>query len=789
MKFLKFVLCSLLIVPFAHCANADPVPQYAPADAVYLATPSPRSGAVTRGTAGNSGATVSRGTTASAPRGGAASRSVTTRAGGTAVRSDTSRSVVTRAGVAGTPARAVRARVGVTGQAAPAGRVGVTGTPTTRASTTSVTSLYNRLYTGNYSTIVDPNTGLISADAYSNCLESYYTCMDEICTVRNPGQRRCACAGRIKTFANTELQLQSAREDLLRISGELALFIAAKGKGEAIKSAFTLTEAEKVLNCVSWRDLVKSGASPEQKTEWCNAHLMEDNCSGPTYCSSTELGLGGSGWMDTLSGSDSDIIAALQSYAKEIDNINTLTVSNTGAIEESMQSVNKILNASGVGAIVDMTDGKIKDSLMNTWGYDLFAYAHNNVCNRVLNSCFNGIYETCGTPSNSEACPNGQTQCPFNYNSIIKTDNTGAANIEFVKPGDKSYQASGSAACYGYASTYDTTRGLTNVSSDPYSSLRVPVADARRSVLQKYLLDANADCDTYGEELRKQVQNVQYQKIAATQALQQKRLQFQQEEEGAAFNNFATAKSNFSQCLSDLYDCYIEQTRNNANWSTARIKTYCQLSSNVPSCYDQMICMSPQSQLQAVVDAPDKTDCLNSSDVKTNNCRNIVTLTEILNPVVGSNAGGNQNANSAWLREQCLQKLSIDSVRNWKKTDSGEDWNDNPATPSCASGTHNEGGVCVSNVKDCGGNIQNSLTATQNWNASNASYDACVLHACNTGYHKIGDACESNTRNCSPMPANATACANSWINGAWGPNVVTACGDGKTVNADNSGCE
>ena len=54
--------------------------------------------------------------------------------------------------------------------------------------------------------------------------------MDEICIARNPGQRRCACAGRAKTLANVVEQLQRAKEDLLTVSGQLSLLISTKGK-------------------------------------------------------------------------------------------------------------------------------------------------------------------------------------------------------------------------------------------------------------------------------------------------------------------------------------------------------------------------------------------------------------------------------------------------------------------------------------------------------------------------------------------------------------------------------
>ena len=67
-------------------------------------------------------------------------------------------------------------------------------------------------------------------------MESYYACMDEICTARNAAQRRCACAGRVKSIAEAEAALEQATEDLITVSGELALRIETKGKD--VKTAF-----------------------------------------------------------------------------------------------------------------------------------------------------------------------------------------------------------------------------------------------------------------------------------------------------------------------------------------------------------------------------------------------------------------------------------------------------------------------------------------------------------------------------------------------------------------------
>ncbi|MBP5707749.1 MAG: hypothetical protein J6W79_02010 [Alphaproteobacteria bacterium] len=178
------------------------------------------------------------------------SRNVVPRATATA-RSNTStgRAVVSR-GVTNrtSPARGVVSRM----QAAQPSRVSLMGSAIrgnqAAAATNTYTYLSGKLYTGNYSNIIDSTTGLISAEAYQNCLESYYTCMDEICTARSAAQGRCACAARVKSFIQAEEALETANEELIKASGELALLIANRGKD--ISQAFQLTDAEKVMNCV-----------------------------------------------------------------------------------------------------------------------------------------------------------------------------------------------------------------------------------------------------------------------------------------------------------------------------------------------------------------------------------------------------------------------------------------------------------------------------------------------------------------------------------------------------------
>ena len=323
----------------------------------------------------------------------------------------------------------------------------------------------------------------------------------------------------------------------------------------------------------------------------------------------------------------------------------------------------------------------MKDSLAETWGYELFEYAHNNVCARVLDTCFNGIYEACGTPPTSgRKCGNGASQCPYNYNSVISVvkNNTGEYKLNFIES-NTGYTSSNSATCFGYSSA----------SGDPYSSLRGPVADARRSIMQKYALDANADCDAYGEQLRKTAQNIGYQKAAAQQALQQKRLQFANEERDSVRSAAIAAGSNFDECLSEIYDCYETQASNTtasgAKWSNSRIKTYCAQVANVPHCYETMICNPSSTPFMAVVDKIDSTTCVNSRDYTKNTCRNIVALNEIINGISGvtledgfaisytepttSTTTPTQTYDSAKIREKCLQDAGVQAIRDWPRGD------------------------------------------------------------------------------------------------------------------------
>ena len=707
-----FLVCSTLVS--IRAVFADPIAPIATStvvagpQATRAGTASPRStNATSRRTATN---TVSRGTTTTATASRAvtsrgttarttvtpttartttASRTTTTTARpsvsasrttantvsrGTATTSG--RNVVSRTTVSRTtnPSRSVVSRAGTTARVSLQGSA-IRGSKAATNSTT-YTYLQNRLYTGNYSNIIDSTTGLISADAYNNCMESYYACMDEICTARNAAQRRCACAGRVKAFAEAEAALEQANEELIKVSGELALLIATKGKD--ISEAFQLTDAEKVMNCVSWKEVTDQyGTNSEQAQDWCYDHGLFDGqgngqspCNQPSYCAESGNNFGFD--IANIDGTSSDILASLQSWADAKEATFTILEQDNDNLLDVFDNLTSVVgNLAGIsGSLADSEN--LKDSLAETWGYELFEYAHNNVCNRVLDSCFNGIYEACGTPpSGGTKCGNGRSQCPYNYNSYITVSNTGTYELNFIEP-NTGYTASNSATCFGY----------TSASGDPYADLRGPVADARRSIMQKYALDANADCDAYGEQLSTTAQNIGYQKVAAQQALQQKRLEFYQEEQETILADATAAGTNFNECLSEIFDCYETQADAEPNWPEARIRTYCAQTANVPHCYETMICNPSTSQFRAVIDEQDSEECNNSQDYEQNTCRNVVTLNEILNGVNGATVTDTEKplcigedaakCNSADLREQCLLNNWVTEIRTWTKpTDSG----------------------------------------------------------------------------------------------------------------------
>ena len=370
---------------------------------------------------------------------------------GVSSRSQSSRGQSTRGT---TNNRAVRARSG-----ANVARVSATGnvmSGNTRASVGANQSYLNsRLYTGNYSNIIDSTTGLISAEAYSNCMDAYYTCMDEICTARNAAKGRCSCAGRAEKFLSSEEALQRANEELITLSGQLSLLISTKGKGEDLIAAFSLTDAEKVMNCVSWKDAVATAGSTtavstsdgttknishdDYLKQWCKDHLLFDyqnnECldgikttagseHGPSYCYETGNDFGFNlADLGSETSSTSDILAQLKSWADAKD-LAKQYVNDDGTLLTQYTRLDNSVNALIYNS--ETTNTSSLDNLANKLGYKLFEYAHNNVCGRVLDSCFNGIYEACGTPITvidsdevtHSKCQNGATtSCPFNFNS------------------------------------------------------------------------------------------------------------------------------------------------------------------------------------------------------------------------------------------------------------------------------------------------------------------------------------------------------------------------------------
>lgn len=705
-----FFVCSTFIS--MRSVFADPI---APETLAQRAgRTSPRSNAntsranVSRSTVARPSVQTASRTTASRGTAGrkVSSRSITpTRTTNTANRNVVSRNKTATANRT-TNNRAVRARTSTNKS-----RVSATGSVMSagsRAGTTSTTYSYlnSKLYTGSYANIIDSTTGLISADAYSNCLDSYYTCMDEICTARSNTKGRCSCAGRVNNFLKAETALEEANEELIKLSGQLSLLISTKGKGKDLSYAFSLTEAEQVMNCVSWQETKdKYGANSTVLLNWCKVHNIYDStdggninsCNKPSYCETSGNSYGFS--LDALNdvrGSSSDILAQLKAWADAKDLASQYQEDNVDNFTSAYKTVSSIVTEmTGTGEESDVS----LDALANKWGYKLFEYAHNNVCGRVLDSCFNGIYEACGTPPTVEdsdnvkhnKCANGATSsCPFNYNSYISVVTTGdnQGDVKLNERGSGNSSATTSASCFGYstttASSITGTRTVSNASSDPYYSLRGPVADARRSIMQKYLLDANAACDTYGEALKQTAQNINYQKIAAEQALQAKRLEFKQAEEAQTLADATAAIDNFNECISEIWDCYDEYSDEDSRWTTARIKAYCSQVSQVPHCYETMICSPLQSQLTAVIDLPDSSECNNSDDYTKNTCRNVVTISEILYGT-GTDALLNvttKSEDSAGIRAYCLEKVlgcsdtdtdqnDGECLREWKKTSTG----------------------------------------------------------------------------------------------------------------------
>jgi hypothetical protein len=742
---------------------------------------------------------ATQGRAATAPQGRAATQQGQTR--GVAARSAAPARARTVAPRAATPQSA---RIGMIAGSA------VTQRPSGQSLNNQLLS--QRLWTGNHSNIIDPQTGLLSAEAYANCMEAYYACMDEICTARNPGQRRCACAGRVVTFNSAEQTLQRAREDLLRASGELALVIASGGRD--ISAAFTLTDAEKVLNCVAFREAA-FGNDNAAAQNWCRNNVTAilvtganpPNCDSatpgsiqgmqPAYCNE----IAGSNWLTELGGMDTSIAALLRTADENMKRIDTITRSNDiFTLLNTTSNLHNIILQMGLGGAANVfnIDNQVVDQLAETWGYDLFQFAHNEVCGRVLDSCFNGIFEAC------------QNNNPRNLNSTINisNDNTDVNNAFTVSSG--AIRAN-NARCFGY-----------NTDSDPFENLRGPIADARRSVLIRYALDANADCDMYGEELRTMTQNMSFQRIAAMQALQAKRLEFDMAETTNQRTNAVAARNNFNTCLAEIFECYTETARMQGTWTTTQIKNACAQSSRVPACYREMICNPSSSTIAAVIDVADSTSCNNNQDSRLNTCRNVTTISEILfgtgHPPVDSL--NQMVGNSASFREHCLDRAGVGAIRTWDRLahlqgivecpeNSGFVPESERATVCmanvCLAGHSNQGtvanacrcnsgfevfnGVCTSQTIACpSGKLSQFPNATAGTIQRDfGDSDVCFITQCAHGFRLVGSAlpasrsCESNTRICPANILPGTGIAEgrqAWVGpGAndWGACVPDTC--------------
>ena len=788
-----FFVCSTFIS--MRSVFADPV---APANAgiAQSGRQSPRS------TSRTSDRTVSRSTTSrgsvaptrTAVSRGGATRSVSSRSITPTRPATSTRSVAVRGNRTNTQStnRTVRARTGSTQS-----RISASGSVMSAGSRASVNTTYSylnsRLNTGNYSNIIDSTTGLISADAYANCMDSYYACMDEICTARSTTKGRCSCAGRATNFLAAEEALERANEELIILSGQLSLLISTKGKGDDLAAAFSLTDAEKVMNCVSWRDTYakyKSGTTQDDNgndlmEQWYKNHPTYNDASAtsalttsytnpPYYCTNNNFGFD----IGDIDGSSSDILVQLKAWADAKDLAKEFATDNDTLLSNYNSTMSYVVNKFGGITMTDTSKADL-DTMANKWGYKLFEYAHNNVCGRVLDSCFNGIYEACGTPvsvkdsdgNTHSKCQNGATtSCPFNYNSYISVNtdpnNKKYGEVELHERDSSNTNVTSTASCFGYTTTTTTSSAIRATSAtstnDPYYSLRGPVADARRSIMQKYLLDANSACDVYGANLKTTAQNINYQKVAAEQALQQKRLEFAQQERSDVFSNYKTATNNFTECQSELWDCY-ETYAEEDNWTTARIKSYCSQPAQVPHCYEVMVCTPGDTSLQAVIDKSDSTECTFSTDYKKNTCRNIVTISEILygtskapessdkeNDILGALEGKTEveKVSSAKIREKCLrnalksengtgEKTDKYSIRGWSLAVYKEKESTGTGTSADSGAAASEldsSDTCTYTVTTCGtGYTRSTDSCTRN---GTTYYKECIANTCDSGYNQ-----------------------------------------------------
>jgi len=514
--------------------------------------------------------------------------------------------------------------------------------------------------------IIDESTGGLSAEAYNNCMASYFSCMDEICAARSPGMRRCACSNRVNMYSTLEQELMTRREDLLRLSSQLQLLETTRG-GD-ISAAFILTDAELTLNCVAFREARLRNTATAREA-WCDNHndgnsgatlasggiLDRAAClnlfqgtTGPQYCVRV---LGDARGAAALDGADSTIVGQLRDFSDSINTANWLvsenpnqwfanlwgnnalwgpTFNNTSSIERDDCNGNMLQWDTGSSTCKPMTD------VLDLWGEQLFNFGHYSVCKRVLDNCFNGI-------------------CGWSLTNATVTHTGG-----LVLPSDPA-QLSIDQDCWDKQIRLTTGHNLSGVRQqtpvnpnlnqhrydrgrDQFFALRSPITQARFSIRQKYHFDANADCDVFGEELRRQVQNMNLQMVAAEETLKHRRLEYAEERAQSNAAALTAARSNFHACLDQITSC---QLRNECDHrgrnpeglchgknSRQSIRTACSTMTQIPACYQQMVCDRDAGTAGVRV----------ADNASLGVIRNVVTLQEILSGVTGATPGNPQHA-------------------------------------------------------------------------------------------------------------------------------------------------
>ncbi|MDR0319267.1 MAG: hypothetical protein LBH81_00820 [Rickettsiales bacterium] len=564
-------------------------------------------------------------TTAGQPAGAATGRTVAARGGQTA-RSATN-----------PQARTMNARSATTARAS------LSGNPMAGSTTTNMARAGANLYGSVMYNLVDETTGGLSQSAYDECLNNYYMCMDEICAARSPGMRRCACSNRVNAYTKLEEDLAKNRETILKLSSQLQMLETTRG-GE-ITSAFQLTEAELTLNCVSFRDAYQRQNYQGEKDameNWCNNHNFGNSYSvagignnltqckalgsaGPQYC----VDMLGNRGAASLDGNDSDIISQLRNIADSVSTSNFLIADNANDWFSNLYNNNNIYgnafnamdNTCQAGwqkneqdTCMPMTD------VLDLWGEDLFNFAHNSVCKRILDNCFNGI---CGW---AVANPNDLSQgLDIPANPQIDKDCW-----------DKQIRLTNNVVTGGRGQTSANQQSQAYTkNNDQFFGLRAPITQARFSIKQKFHFDANADCDVFGEELKTQTRNMSLQMVAAEEMLKRKRLEFAEEKVSKESTELAAAQKSMITCLDQITNCH-ESYKCKTKEGTACIeyntpmfvRGKCNAMVEIPACYQQMVCDSGAKRVIAA-DSTAKTK-EGQNEIVTTTHRNVVTLMEIL---------------------------------------------------------------------------------------------------------------------------------------------------------------